>query len=165
MSEAAPEGGTNSGETPAAEEFKAITSQDDLNKVINERLTRERAKFADYKDLKTKAGEFDKLQQANQTEAEKAQARIAELESEMNAVKGESTRLRIAGEHGITDADDIRLFLTGTDEETLTEQAKRLAERTADRKKNGNHVPREGSSPASKESEGLETVRALFGSG
>lgn len=144
MSEAAPEGGNTSGETPAADEFTPITSQDDLNKVVADRVARERAKYADYKDLKAKAAKLDEFEQANQTEAEKAAARVAELESELNAVRSETTRLRIASEHGITDADDIALFLTGTDEETLTKQAKRLADRDADRKKHGNHVPREG---------------------
>lgn len=165
MSEAAPEGGNTSGETPAADEFKPITSQDELNDALKVRLERERSKFADYKDVKAKAAEFDKLQAANQTEAEKAAARISELEAELTGVRSESTRLKIATDHGITDADDIRLFLTGTDEETLTEQAKRLAERTADRKKQGNRVPREGTTPTSTEGEGLETVRALFGGG
>jgi len=163
MSEAAPEGGTDSGETPAADEFKPITTQDDLNKVVTDRVQRERAKYADYKDVKAKAAEFEKLQAANQTEAEKAAARVAELEAELNGVRSEANRRRIANEHGITDADDIDLFLTGTDEETLTKQATRLAERTADRKKNGNHVPREGATPTATEGEGLETVRALFG--
>jgi hypothetical protein len=163
MSEAAPEGGNDSGETPTADEFKAITSQDDLNKVINERLTRERAKFADYKDLKTKAAKLDEYEQANQSEAEKTAKRIADLEAELTNTRRATSRLKIASEHGITDADDIDLFLTGTDDETLTKQAKRLAERTADRKKNGNHVPREGASPNSTGGEGLETVRALFG--
>jgi hypothetical protein len=77
------EGGNESGETPTADEFKAITSQDDLNKVINERLTRERAKFADYKDVKAKAAKLDEIEQANQTEAEKAAKRVAELEAEL----------------------------------------------------------------------------------
>ncbi len=163
MSEAALEGGNTGGETPATDEFKAITSQDDLNKVINDRLTRERAKFADYKDLKTKAAEFDKLQAATQTEAEKAAAKVSELETALNEMRSETARLRIAGEHGITDADDIALFLTGADEETLTKQAKRLAERTADRKKNGNVSPREGNNPTSTDGDGLQTVRALFG--
>ena len=90
-------------------------------------------------------------------------ARIAELESELNGVRSESTRLRIATERGITDADDIRLFLTGTDEETLTEQAKRLAARDADRKKNGNRAPREGATPSHADSAELDTVRGLFG--
>lgn len=164
MSEATTEGGNTSGETPAAEsEFKPITSQDDLNKVINERLQRERAKYADYKDVKAKAARLDEIEQANQTEAEKAAKRVAELEAELNNTRRESLRLRIAAEHGITDADDIDLFLTGTDEETLTKQAKRLADRTADRKKQGNHVPREGTTPSSAEGDERQAVRGLFG--
>jgi hypothetical protein len=162
MSEATPEGGQDSGETPAADEFKAITSQDDLNKVINERLTRERAKFADYKDLKTKAARLDEIEQANQTEAEKAAAKVAELEAELNNTRRDSLRLKIASANGITDADDIDLFLTGTDEETLVKQAKRLAERTADRKKQGNHVPREGNNPKPGEDEMRTYTRGLF---
>ena len=166
MSDAAPEGGnTLGGDTPPADEFKAITTQDDLNKVINERLQRERAKYADYKDLQSKAKKLDDLETANQTEAEKSAKRVADLEAELTGVRAESTRLRIASENGITDADDISLFLTGTDEETLTKQAKRLAGREADRKKNGNHVPREGASPTSQEGAELETVRSLFGGG
>lgn len=163
MSEAIPEGGTTSGETPAADEFKAITSQDDLNKVIDERLKRERAKYTDYKDVKAKATRLDEIEQANQTEAEKTAKRIADLEAELNNTRRDSMRLSIAATHGITDADDIELFLTGTDDETLTKQAKRLAERTADRKKTGNHVSREGANPTASEGDGLETVRALFG--
>ncbi len=159
----APEGGNPSGETPVADEFTAITSQDDLNKVITERLTRERAKFADYKDLKAKATKLDEIEQANQTEAEKAAKRIAELEADLSSTRHSSTRLKIAAEHGITDADDIDLFLTGTDEETLTKQAKRLADREADRKKNGNHVPREGASTnSSGNGDDRDFVRGLF---
>ena len=162
MSEATPEGGNTSGETPTADEFTPITSQEDLNRVIGERVKRATAKFADYKDLQTKAAEFDKLQAANQTEAEKAAARLAELEAELNNTRRDSMRLKIASEHGITDADDIDLFLTGTDEETLTRQAKRLAGREADRKKNGNHVPREGAPPQGNDQGEAQFARNLF---
>ena len=124
------EGGNTSGETPAVDEFQAITSQDELNRVIGERVKRATAKFADYKDLQAKAAKLDELEDANRSEAEKAQARITELENQLNAVQAESLRLRVAAEHGITDADDIALFLTGTDEETLTKQAERLAARS-----------------------------------
>ena len=45
----------------------------------------------------------------------------------------------------------------------MTKQAKRLAERTADRKKNGNQVPREGNNPsAAGEGADREFVRQLF---
>ena len=166
MSEAAPEGGNDSGETPAAEsEFKAITSQDDLNRVIDDRLKRERAKYADYKDLKARAAKADEYEQANQTEAEKAAKRIADLETELTTTRAQSMRLRIATEHGITEADDIDLFLTGTDEETPTRQAKRLAARETDRKKNGNHVPREGNNPSAAGNDTREVLDGLFGGG
>ena len=145
----APEGGNTSGETPAADgDFKPITSQEEFEQRLGKRLERERGKFADYDDLKAKAARLDEIEKANQTEAERAQARLAELEAELSQTRSESLRLRIATEHGITDADDIRLFLTGADEETLAAQAKRLVERTADRKKAGPHVPREGATPS-----------------
>ena len=65
MSEApvAPEGGNPSGETPAAEEFKPITSQDDLNRIIGERV--KRVKLVDYDDLKKKAAKLDEIEAAN----------------------------------------------------------------------------------------------------
>jgi hypothetical protein len=162
MSEATPEGGTTSGETPAADEFKPITTQDDLNKVIADRVARERAKYADYRDVKEKAAKLDQIEQANQTEAERAAKKVAELEAELNNTRRDSLRIKIASAHGITDADDIDLFLTGADEETLTKQAKRLAERTADRKKNGNHVPREGTTPKPGDDELRSFTRNLF---
>lgn len=166
MSEAVPEGGTPSAETPGADEFKAITSQEDLNRIISERVKRVEAKFGDYKDAKAKAAKLDEIENANRTEAEKAQARIAELESELTGVRSESTRLRIASEHGITDPEDIALFLTGTDDETLTKQAERLAGRAEDRKKQGPHVPREGatSSPLGDNDE-RRLARDLFAGG
>ena len=129
-----------------------------------DKLRKEAAKYrTEAKANSDAAKRLAEIEAANQTEAEKAQARVTALEAELTGVRTESMRLRVATENGITDSDDIDLFLTGTDEETLTKQAKRLAERTADRKKNGNHVPREGASPTSTGGEGLETVRGLFG--
>ena len=163
MSEApaTPEGGNPSGETPAAEEFKPITSQDDLNRIIGERV--KRAKPADYDDLKTKAAKLDEIEAANQTEAEKQAKRLADLEAELSTTRRDSLRIKIASANGITDAEDIDLFLTGTDEETLTKQAKRLAERTADRKKS-HVVPGEGKTPSSNSGDdGMrEFARGLF---
>lgn len=142
-------GNSNTGEqTPAAgDEFKPITSQDDLNRVIDDRLKRERAKFSDYKDVKAKAAKLDEIEAANQSELEKANNRAGEAENDRDDARAESLRLRTAIAHGIS-LEDADLFLTGRDEETLTAQAKRLSDREADRKKNGNHVPREGATPS-----------------
>lgn len=68
--ETAPEGSKTE-----AEPFKAIGSQDELDRVISARITRERAKFADYDAVKAKAAEFDKATDAQKSETQKANDR------------------------------------------------------------------------------------------
>lgn len=174
--ETATEGGNSntSGPTPAADEFKPITSQDDLNKVIDERLKRERAKYADYKDVKAKAAKLDEIEQANLSELEKANGRVSTAESERDAAKAEALRLRVAVQHGIS-IEDADLFLTGTDEETLTAQAERLSDRSAEqqqreteRKTKNPVVSKEGTSTktgTTTEEDDLAFARSFFGGG
>ena len=114
----------NSGYTPPA-------SQDDLNRIIAERVERERRKFADYDDVKAKAAKFEEIEQANKSELEKLTEERETIARERDAARAEVLRYRVAAKHGITD-EDAELFLTGSDEETLTKQAQRLSERVED---------------------------------
>ena len=141
--------------------FKPITSQDDLNRVITERVNRERAKFADYTDLKTKAAKLDQIEQANKSEADKFSERIASLETENTAIKSQALRSRIQAKFSVSD-EDAELFLTGADEASLTKQAERLAARDTERKKQGNRVPKEGTSTKSGDDDMREFTRSLF---
>ncbi len=61
-----------------------------------------------------------------------AAARIAELEGQINLERIETMRTRIANDFGIT-GQDRDILMTGTDEETLTAQARRLQERLPNR--------------------------------
>lgn len=118
-------------------------SQADVDRIVRERLAQQaKNKFGDYDDLKTKAGENLTLEQ-----------RVAEMESRAMAAEAAALRSTVAAEFGIStkkgpkgEPSDADLFLTGTDESTLTAQAQRLAERAADRKKQGNVAPKEGAS-------------------
>lgn len=141
------DGGNSGGGTPP-DGFKAPQSQEELNRIIAERLARERAKYADYDDLKRAAAEAEKVAEAK-----------AALERERDQAKAEALRLRIAAKHGISD-EDADLFLTATDEATLERQATRLAAAT---KKTGNYVPREGQSVRPAAGGEREFVRQLFG--
>lgn len=47
-------------------------TQADVDRVVSERLTRERAKYSDYDDLKTRAAEADRLRKEQETASEKA---------------------------------------------------------------------------------------------
>lgn len=167
---------TNSGETPAANEFKPITTPAEMDAFIKDRVARAERKatekYADYKQLKSKAELLDQIEQANLSELEKANGEIASVKSERDNAKAESLRLRIAVTHGIS-LDDADLFLTGTDEETLTAQAKRLSDRVAeqanaeaDRKKNHPIVSKEGTSTktgTTTEEDDRQFARTFFG--
>ncbi|WP_353707613.1 hypothetical protein ABRQ22_17280 [Cellulosimicrobium sp. ES-005] len=131
----APTGGGDGGQG-----FKAPTSQAEFDAMVKSRLERERAKFADYDELKAKAQQLDDSQQTTAT-------RIAKLEKELESTRTTALRSRIQAKHGISD-EDAELFLTAADEATLTKQAERLAETADDRRKNGNRDPLAGRTPS-----------------
>ena len=146
QSEAPTEGGEDK-----VEQQEHTFTQADVDRIVRERVQRERAKFADYDDLKAKAGE-----------KVTAEERLADLEKRYADAEARALRANIASEHGIS-AEDRDLFLTGTDEETLTAQAKRLADRESERKKRNNIVPREGATPRPGSSDVREFANALWG--
>lgn len=130
-------------------------SQADVDRIVAERLKRERestkTKYADYDDLKAKA-----------EGAKTAEDRITELEKSIEAANREAMRRRVQAAHGISD-EDADLFLTGTDEDSLTAQAKRLADRTSERKQKNNVSPREGNHQKSGQTDEMrEFTRDLF---
>lgn len=153
-------------------EFKPITSQEELNDALKARLDRERAKFKDYADLKAKATKLDEIERANMSELEKVNGQLNDVASERDTSRQEALRLRKAIEHGLS-LEDADLFLTGSDEDTLDAQAKRLATRAAEqaaseaeRKKKNPIVPKEGTSTQSgttTEEEDREFARSFFG--
>lgn len=103
------------------------------------------------------------IEEANKTEAQKAADRLAAAQRDAEQAKADALRWKIAAKFQVDD-EDADLFLTGTDEETLTRQAQRLADRDAERKKSGNHVPREGTpTPSPKADEKREFLRNLTG--
>lgn len=128
-------------------------------------------------DWKAKAREWEKrakanadaasklaaLEESQKTEAQKlADAKTAAEQAAAEA-KAEALRWKIAAKHGISD-DDAELFLTGTDEDTLTKQAERLAGVASDRKKNGNHASKEGATQKAAKADDLsEFARHVFG--
>lgn len=159
-----PNGGEQDGTTPpeGKPEFTPITSQEDLNRIIAERVQRERGKYADYKDLKAKAAKLDEIEEASKTEAEKAAERLAKAEQTARDAEARALRRDIALEHQLG-KDDAALLDALTDEDAMRALAARLGAGTG---KTSNYVPREGTNPAATGAGGeREFVRNLFGSG
>ncbi|WP_419704980.1 hypothetical protein [Promicromonospora sp. NFX87] len=100
MSTSIPEGGTppqpaeNDNKGGQSGNYTPPASQADLDRIVAERLSRERAKFADYDDLKTKAEKLAEIEASQLSEAEKTAARIAALEAENQGFK---TKEQVSG--------------------------------------------------------------------
>ena len=63
-------------------------TQDDLNRIVQERVAKERSRFGDYDALKEKAGKFDALEEASKTETQKLIDRVAELDVQIAQLSG-----------------------------------------------------------------------------
>lgn len=114
------------------------------------------------KEAETLRLRLKEYEDRDKSDAEKQAERLQALEAEALAARSEALRLRVAAKFGIGD-EDADLFLTASDEETLTKQAERLSAREAGRKRQGNHVPREGVSPTpAGNSDERQFARSLF---
>ena len=67
--------------TAAVQQEPRTFTQDEVNAIVADRLTRERAKYADYDDLKGKAGRADE-----------ADSRAAALQQQLDAMKADNDR-------------------------------------------------------------------------
>lgn len=145
---------TTTTETTAQTEAEKTFTQAEVNKIVKERLTQQaRNNYGDYEELKAKAEGARTLED-----------QVADLAAKYSAAEARALRSDIAARFGIS-AEDRDLFLTGTDESTLEAQAKRLADRENERKKDGNRAPKEGrtTTTGNADEDMRVAVRGLFG--
>lgn len=98
--------------------FKPITTQEELNRVISDRINRVKNQYSDYDDLKTKAGLYDS--EKSVWESEKG-----ELQAKLNNYENDSVKKELVREFGLTDG--MEEFLTGSDKEAWRKQAEKLS--------------------------------------
>jgi len=122
-------------------------TQADVDRIVSERIKREREKFADYDDLKTKA-----------QVAKTAEERIAALEQEIETSKREALRAKYAADV----PERLRPLLTGTTEDELKAQRDLLIEGESERKQKNNVSPREGNHSKPADNDMRSFARQLF---
>lgn len=113
-------------------EFKAITSQEELDSIVKGRVARVHEKYSDYEELKTKVADFETKEATYQSTIEELQTEKATLSGQLDSVNGELTKTklqsakqRIATEFGLP--LDLADRLQGDDEEGFKLDAERLA--------------------------------------
>jgi len=149
---------------PKADDWKAPATQDELNHIIEGRLARERAKFADYDAVVAKAAEFDKAQEANKTEVQKAADRAEKAEQELATVRSEANRNAVALVKGLTPTQAKRLV--GSTREELEADADELLKDLKADASNPPRAPHQKTSQSDPKDDPMrEFAQSLFKSG
>lgn len=116
----------NQDQTQATETTGKTFTQEEVNAIIQDRLTRDRQKYADYDELKEKAGKFDQLEEASKSELQKMTEKADALQAALDKLKSENlvreARQKVAAETGVP-----ANLLTGSSEEECRTQAEAIA--------------------------------------
>lgn len=147
-------------------DYTPPATQADLDKIVADRITRERGKYADYDELKAKAAKLAEIEESQKTEAQKTAERQAALERENETLKVAKLRSEIA--EAMSDPSKGLLIpaslLTGSTKEEIEASAAALIEFTKGAKPAvGSHLPNQDKSPQKQASSVADTARKLFG--
>lgn len=148
-----------------SDEFKPITTQEQFDQAIKGRIERAQAKaaerFADYDELKAKADEYDRAQEASKTELQKAQDKAAKAEAALKAMKDERERAAAVAKAAEENGVDAGLLARMSGD--VAENAKFLASMGGKGKAYPQTRDRGDSRPAGKQDPCLEAARMAFG--
>lgn len=112
---------------PEGEPAPKTFTQEDVDRVVGERLAREREKYSDHEELKAAAEKLKEIEEANKSELEKAASQRDKFKSDAEKFGSENTRLRVAIEKGLVgDKADLVDRLRGNTKEELEADADAL---------------------------------------
>ena len=102
-------------------------TQDEVDRIVGDRLRREREKYADYDSVKEKAAQYDSIMEEKKSEIQRATERADALEAELATMKKNASireiRERVSKSTGVPAE-----FLVGETEEDCTAFAQALGE-------------------------------------
>lgn len=122
-----PQGGDNpppkggDGKPSTGDPFTPITSQEQLNRLIGERINAVKSQYADYNALKEKAAKFDEAENKNKTELQRATEERDAAIAERDRLRHTQLQLDVGTAKGLTPAQAKRLV--GSTKEELEADA------------------------------------------
>ena len=146
--------------TKEGEDFKEVDafSQTEVDEIVTKRLDRERSKFADYDDLKEKAGSVDALKSEFETKLGEANTKVEDLTKQLGSAKLETEKVKIMTEFKL--GDDMAEFITGDSAEDMRKRAEKLAKGIKPSKVT---LDKEGKPAASENKDSKAIAGKLFG--
>jgi len=135
--------------------FEPIASQDALDKIVQTRIARERAKFADYDEIKAKADKLAQFEESQKTEAQKSQERLEAAEKRVAEFESKAVRAEVAAAKGVPVA-----LLSGSTQEELEASADALIAFKGEQAK-GLVLPDQGKTPKTTPENADDWLRGL----
>lgn len=128
--ESAPPDPSNDGskaDPPSGADTGKTFTQTDIDRVVEQRLARERQKFADYDELKSAADELAKIREGEKTEMQRFQEELA-AEREARAAAESTAATMKRTQYGMDKGlpRDLAELLTAADDEGLDAQIEKL---------------------------------------
>lgn len=113
--------------TQQADPTPRTFTQEEVNELMGKVRREVSGKYADYDDLKAKAGKYDEAQEAAKSELEKAQEAAAKAKAEADALRAEKARADLVAKVSAATGVPASLIV-GDDEEAMTASAQAIAE-------------------------------------
>lgn len=134
-----------------------LLAQDEVDKVVETRLERQKKQFADYDDLKDKAGKVDSI-------ASEYEEKLKGKDTEIETVKGDLGKkdleiTKIKAIHEFKLSDDLSEFINGGDAKTIRAQAEKLSKGLP----GGSVKIDKTEKPEAKTSDSKKVAQGLFG--
>ncbi len=135
-----------------------LHTQADMDKVVEGRLERQRKQFADYDDLKEKAGKVDTISKEWEDKLKAKDTEVTELSGKVKAAELGTEKVKIIHEFGLK--DELHEFVTGETADEMRERAEKLAKGVG----GGKVVIKKNGKPDEKTSDSKTIAKGLFGS-
>lgn len=134
-----------------------LLTQADVDKVVESRLERQKKQFADYDDLKEKAGKVDTVAKEYEDKLKAAGTEKSELESKLKAATLETDKVKIIHEFKLS--DDLAEFVTGETADDMRAKAEKLSKGVG----GGKVVIKKNGKPDEKVTDSKKIAKSLFG--
>ena len=102
-----------------------LLPQEEVDKVVESRLERQKKQYADYDDLKEKAGKVDSIASEYEDKLKAKDTELSEAQKLVGSAKLETVKVKAI--HQFKLSDELSEFLNGEDEKTILTQAEKLS--------------------------------------
>lgn len=135
-----------------------LLTQADVDKVVETRLERQKKQFADYDDLKEKAGKVETISKEFEGKLKEKDTALGELEGKLKSATLETDKVKIIHEFKLS--DELAEFVTGDTADEMRQRAEKLSKGIT----SGGPPIKKDPKPGEKTSDSKVLAGKLFGS-